>query len=239
MVGDGAPRTSTWRRRAGRAPAREDRFGGEPAGEQRLADAFAGHHVGRRRRRRRRTACVRRSSGDLVDAGRDRPRGVAILELEAGRRAPRRCGVGWSRSSQMRLHRLDPAFAVAEHTEADVDATVGQRERPGVAGREVGLEPHVQLLGGRAGDVPGVLAEAVPLTEVARLAGAERLADRAPHAVGGDDVSRGDASARRRRRRRGRAVLFDRPSNAWPSRMSAPASRGELARARRRVAAAE
>ena len=36
------------RRRRRRAPARHDRLGGEPAGEQRLADALAGHHVGGR-----------------------------------------------------------------------------------------------------------------------------------------------------------------------------------------------
>ena len=63
-------------------PSRDDRFGREPTGQQRLADAFAGHHIGGHR-------CVAGEqhppSGErgLVDACRDRPCGVAILGFEA------------------------------------------------------------------------------------------------------------------------------------------------------------
>ena len=134
--------------------------------------------------------------------------GQAVCRSSSSKPAPSAstmCGRGADRPSPA-LHRLDAPLTVAEHAEADVHPPAGERERPRVSGREVGLEPHVQLLGGGAGDVRGVLPEAVPLTEVAGFAGAERLADRAPHAVGGDHESRGDARARRRRRPPGRHV---------------------------------
>ena len=102
------------------------------------------------------------------------------------------------------LASLPPRAAVAQHPEADVGPPVGQRERPGVAGKQVVVEPHDQLVGGGAGDAADVLAEGVPLAEVAGGAEAERLARRAPHPVGGDDVAGG--RGRRGPRRRPMAV---------------------------------
>ena len=115
------------------APAAQDRFGGEPAGEQRLPDALAGHHVGRRggvADEQRAPAGER----DVVDAGRDRPGGVAILEFDlvAERLAYVR---PLEQVLPQALHRLDPAFTVAQHAEADVGPAVRERERPGVAGQ--------------------------------------------------------------------------------------------------------
>ena len=78
----------------------------------------------------------------------------------------------------------------AQDAEADVRPVAGERERPGVARQQIGLEPHVEPVGGGTGDVAHVLAEGVPFAEVAGLVDAERLADRAPHPVGGDDVAR-------------------------------------------------
>ena len=103
---------------------------------------------------------------------------------------------------------LAAAAAVAQHPEADVGPSVGQRERPGIPGQQVGVEPHDQLVGGRPADAADVLADGVPLAEVAVATDAQRLARRAPHPVGGDDVAGSDvaepfdADARRSRRRR-------------------------------------
>ena len=107
---------------------------------------------------------------------------------------PRASADVWAfeQSAPLRLHVLDPPGAVAQHAEADVDTPLGEGERPRVAGQEVGFEPHVQVVGCRAGDVAGVGPEGVPLAEVTRFGDADRLAHRAPHAVGGDDVARRD-----------------------------------------------
>ena len=123
-------------------PGGDDRLGREAAGEQRLADALAGHHVGGRRGVADEQHAPVGERGP-VDAGRDRPRRVAALELAAPARAPRdvrpveQVGPQLASSSWIRRR------AVAQHAEADVGPPVGQRERPGVAGQEVGLEPHV------------------------------------------------------------------------------------------------
>ena len=168
----------------------EDRLGGQPPGEQRLADALAGHHVaGHRRVAGQEDSTV--GQPRPVDAAGDRPRRVPVLR--SGRRAERGADVrAVEQAGPQLLHVLDAAGAVAQHAEADVRPPAGQRERPGVAGEQVGVEPHVEVVAGAAVDAADVLAEGVPLAEVARLAEAERLAHRAPHAVGGDDVAGGD-----------------------------------------------
>src|SRR3546814_17013054 len=81
---------------------------------------------------------------------------------------------------------------VALDAEADVRPAAGQREGPGVARQQVGLEPDEQLCGGAGADVCEVLPEGVPLAEVAGGAHAEVLAHRRPHPVGGDGVARGE-----------------------------------------------
>ncbi len=119
---------------------------------------------------------------------------MAVLDLEAVAEGVDDVGAGQQLDPEL-LHVLHPARAVAQHAEADVHAAAGQRERPRVAGNEVGLEPHVQLMRRRSGDVAGVLAKTVPLTEVAGLVRADRLAHGAPHAVGGDHVASVDLEA--------------------------------------------
>ena len=56
--------------------------------------------------------------------------------------------------------------------EADVGPATGQGERPGVAGKDVRFEPHPQVDGGRS-HVREVLAEGVPLAQIAGVMGAE------------------------------------------------------------------
>ena len=134
----------------------------------------------------------------LIDASRDRPRGVPVLQLEAGAECvddvraleqvvPDRPSCVWIRRSPSRS---TPKPMLTRPS--------GQRERPRVAGREVRLEPDVELLAAGPVTLLGVLTEAVPFAEVAGLAGAERLAHRAPHAVGRHDVAGGDRAGRRR-----------------------------------------
>ena len=125
-------------------PGSDDRLGGEPTGQQRLADAFAGHHVGGHRR----VAGEQHPPGGergLVDPRGDRPRGVAILELEAVAEGVDDVGSGEEIEPEL-LHVLDATAAVAQHAESDVDPATGKRKRPGVAGNQVGFEPDVQLL---------------------------------------------------------------------------------------------
>ena len=81
--------------------------------------------------------------------------------------------------------------SAAPDAEADVGTTVRERERPRVAGQEVVVEPDDQLARGRTGDAVDVLAEGMPLAEVAR-----RDRARAPCASG--------STCRRRRPRVGR-----------------------------------
>jgi hypothetical protein len=91
-------------------------------------------------------------------------------------------------------HVLDAGHLPAPlDAEAHVGPSVGQRERPGVAGEQVGLEPHDQV--GRPGAHAGeVLAEGVPLAPVAGGGQAEVLAHRRPHAVGRHRVGRLDVA---------------------------------------------
>ena len=129
---------------------------------------------------------------------------VPCLGLGVRRRAPRHVGPGEQLGPQ-RLHVAAPAaHRRAADPEADVGPPAGQRERPRVAGEQVGLEPHVQALGGRPGDVADVLAEGVPLAEVAGLGEAERLAH--------------GATTCRRRRRRSRERTSPSPSTSTRTR---------------------
>ena len=73
-------------------------------------------------------------------------RRCADPRVRTRRRAPRRLWARCSRSRHSVGHVADRALAVAEHAEPDVDPIAGQRERPGVAGQQVGLEPHDQSL---------------------------------------------------------------------------------------------
>ena len=152
-----------------------------------------GHHVGGHGGIAREQHATRREHG-FVDAGRDRPCGVAILELEVGSERIHDVRACQEIDPEF-LHLLALARAVPQHPEPDVDPPVGQRERPGVPGHEVGLEPDVQLPARRPRHSTAVLPEPVPLAEVSALVQAERLADGAPHPVGGDDVAGVDREA--------------------------------------------
>ena len=92
------------------------------------------------------------------------------------------------------LHVPDAALAVPQDAEAHVGSPSRERERPRVPGEQVRLEPHPQVLGAGAGDAVEVLAEGVPLTEVAAGAEVEGLADGRPHAVGRDHVASRDGA---------------------------------------------
>ena len=121
--------------------------------------------------------------------------------------------------------------AVAQHAEADVGPAVGQRERPRVAGQQVGVEPHVQVLGRRAGDVAGVLrGRRATRRGNPASASPSRLAHRGPHAVGGDDVAGGDRRDARRRPTATWSSSLVEPArrSRSPRRTSAPALRGEV-----------
>ncbi|MEZ5296716.1 MAG: hypothetical protein R2697_10745 [Ilumatobacteraceae bacterium] len=141
--------------------AERDRPCGEPTGLQRLADALAGHHVGGgsgvtdeedpfvRQRDPRRSA-----------PGSARP----LAPFEFGVRTERLDHVWPLQQVAPQLgHVAHLAVAVAEDPEPDVRPIAGQRERPRVAGEQVGFEPHDEALGGRSGHLAHVLAEGVPL----------------------------------------------------------------------------
>ena len=97
----------------------------------------------------------------------------------------------------------------------------GERERPGVAGQQVGLEPHdAARSAARGRHVGEVLPEGVPLAPVA--VGSARpscLAQRRPHAVGADGVARPRTGAE--------------PVDVEPPRRRRPARRLAARRARR------
>ena len=90
------------------------------------------------------------------------------------------------------LHVLDAPAGAPQDAEPHVGPPVRQRERPRVAGQQVGLEPDPQAFGRVAGDTVEVLPERVPLTEVTRLPAPERLAHGRPHPVGRHHVARRD-----------------------------------------------
>ena len=89
--------------------------------------------------RTRPSASVARSMPAGIGQAVWRPSGVAC-----GPRAAAMCGRS-SSPAHSSLHVLAGAAAVAQHAEADVGPAAGQRERPGVAGQQVGVEPHDQL----------------------------------------------------------------------------------------------
>ena len=89
---------------------------------------------------------------------------------------------------------LAAAAAVAQHPEADVGASVGQRERPGITGQQVGVEPHDQIIGSWPTDAADVLADGMPLAEVAVATDAQGLPCRTPHPVGGHDMAGSDVA---------------------------------------------
>ena len=91
-------------------------------------------------------------------------------------------------------HVADRVAAAAVDAEAHVGPAVRQRERPEVAGQEVGLERHEERPAGLGADRREVLAEGVGLAEVAGAGRAELLAHGRPHAVGGHDVAGLDPS---------------------------------------------
>ena len=154
---------------------------------QRLADALAGERVG--------------GGGGVADE--QHP--AAAVRVDLGRR-----GRGWARPGAVLGSGVGPehggdvraARGARGHSafmSADGDRgrprwmpkptltrAVGQRERPGVAGQEVGLEPHPQRSRARGPDAAEVLAEGVPLAQVAaarRRRGSLRIGDHMPSAA--------------------------------------------------------
>ena len=192
------------RRPAGRSsPAVEDRLGREHAGEQRLADALAGQRVGGRRgvADEQRTAAAERCP---VDAGRDRPGLVGRLGPGVGAEHRPRRGAG--RAAPATAASCPAATCRRRREDAEARRWRGRRaagttRRSRAAGRARTTRTAARPAG--PVDVGEVLAERVPLAEVARLAEPELLAQRRPHAVGGDDVAR----RRRCRARRRRATI--------------------------------
>jgi hypothetical protein len=195
VVGDERVARGVLVRRTGLAcavrPGRRDGPRREHTGRQRLADALAGHRVGRAGgvADEQRPARVQARG---VDAGRDGPGLVRRLRPRALAEDGAHVRPGEQRGPES-LHVLHPRHvAAALDAEADVGATVRQGEGPRVAGQQVRFEPHEQVRRGRRADAGEVLPERVPLPEVPGLGGAEGLAQRRPHAVGADRVPRVD-----------------------------------------------
>ena len=217
-------------RRRGSRSRRED------AGEQRLADALAGHRVGGARRRRRRTAPGPARERDVVDARRDRPRLVRRLGLGVGPSTSRMCGrsrrSGHSAFMSCTARPCRRAGCRSRRWRARRGAGTTTRS----PGSRSGSNHTDSSRRGRGADVAEVLAERVPLAEVARLGGAERLAQRRPHAVGADRVAGLRRCRRRRRRaRRGRLVRRRRSQRVPVEHLDAGGSRrGRRARRRGR-----
>ena len=186
----------------------EHGLGRETPGEHCLTDAFARHRVGGPSGVTDEQGAIGRERRP-IDPGWDRPRGVPILELDVGSQRLDDVRSTEQIGPQL-LHVLHLQTATALDAEPDVRSSVGQREAPHVPGQQVGFEPDVEPLACRAGDVAGVLAEGVPLAEVARLGQAEQLPRRRPHAVGRDHVATADrqfdAVTRVRRRHAEHAV---------------------------------
>ena len=80
----------------------------------------------------------------------------------------------------------------AQHPEPDVGPSARQRERPGVAGQQILLEPHDELGRRCSCDTGEVLPEGVPFAAVSLDAETGGLADRAPHPVRRDHRARPD-----------------------------------------------
>ena len=171
-----------------RAPAGNDRLSREASSEHGLADALAGHGVGGH-------CCVADEAHPAagqrrpVDPGGNRPGGVSILQLETGTESFHDVR-SLQQVDPLLLHIANPPSAIALHAEADIGPTSGEGEAPHVTGQQVGLEPNDESLGRRPRDVAGILAERVPLAEVAGLANSQGLAGGGPHSIGGNDIPR-------------------------------------------------
>ena len=165
----------------------QQRLGSESAGEDRLSDALAGHRVGD-------SSGVADEHGARPgqrhppDSGGDRP--GLVGPLRPGVRAE--CFANMWTVEKIRPERLHVANAVvlaaSLDPEADVRPIALERERPGVAREKILFEPDDEFGGGPRADVLVVLPEGMPLAPVAVDRQAEELANRRPHAVGGDDV---------------------------------------------------
>ncbi len=171
--------------RRGVAPA-ENRFGRESPGDQRLADALAGHRVGHgggiadEHRARSR-------QGDPSDSRRDGPGLVGLLRSGIGTEDVADVGAREEIGPQ-RLHVPHRVMAAPLYAEADVGPAVGEGERPRVPRQEVLLEPDDEFVAGAGTDVLEVLTEGMPFAPIALDGQAERLSHGRPHAVRGDEV---------------------------------------------------
>ena len=171
----------------------QHRLGSEPTGEQRLPDSFAGHRISDRGS----IADEHRAGSDQRDAAdprRDRPSLVWRLSNRVRSQRPSDVRSAEEIEPQL-LHLADAVPSIAAYSEPDVRTTSSQRKGPRVSRQEVGLEPDDQIPRGPIADVAPVLTERMPLTEVVVDGQAQRLANRRPHAVRGDQVHGPNASA--------------------------------------------
>ena len=84
-----------------------------------------------------------------VHLGRDRPCHSSVLGYGV---------VAQDGADRPSVHELVPDsacgthgyWATAQYAEAHIGTTIGQRKRPGIAGQQVGLKPHVQVGGCRS-----------------------------------------------------------------------------------------
>ncbi len=127
---------------------------------------------------------------DAVDPGGDGPGPVGPLGLPGVAQHLGQAGPAQQLAPHAGhvAHRERPAPVDAE---AHVHRSVGEGERPGVAGQEVGLEPHPQVAAGGGRGAPQVLAEGVALAPVAGHGHAHAAPQRRPHAVGPHHVPGG------------------------------------------------
>ena len=91
--------------------------------------------------------------------------------LGAGRRAraPRRCAAGRAARATARFMSWVASLPPRWMPKPDVGPAVGQRERPGVAGQQVGLEPHPQVVAAAGPTSVKYCRKACHSPEVARL----------------------------------------------------------------------
>ena len=168
----------------------DHRLRGQAPGEQRLADAFAGHPSVAA------AASPANSTGPCESVAVSMRAGIGHARCRSDGVAPApRASATWaarSTSPTVPLHVLRTASRAAVDAEADVRPTVRERERPRIAGQEVGLEPHDQRRAapGRVTSVkywrkachsPRYRSDRAP----------RALRDGRPHAVGGDHAVAG------------------------------------------------
>lgn len=153
----------------------DHRFGGEDAGEQRLADALSRQRIGRGGGipdEQHRAVIEHRP----VDASRDGPGGAPALGRRIGPEHLAHARAGEETIPDV-AGVADGHPTAAQHAEADVGPAPGEGEAPRVAGQQVGLEPDVEVAGRRA-HVGHVLAEGLPLAAVAVVRQAEEAPGR-------------------------------------------------------------